>query len=237
MSERCEWDWPDEQRAPAVKNSLRPHSASIPTSRRLPRTRWWRVPTGVRPGLLVAIWILVGLGLRAAFAGQPVPNEGRGMEAIARIFGLVWGYGDQNILVNTTADPPWSEAILQEQGEEFYIKLRPETKCTYDIARAHPESPGSDEMTVNMDRPIASIAFDRLSDEFETRLTSGGHYPYYDLKVLGQPGAVCQTKNGRYSCYNQLAASLSLDKLRSMLRMLRFVFSNVCAPATLPFDR
>jgi hypothetical protein len=201
-----------------------------------------RCVVGAILGVAIAITIPCPWG-RAALAGEAVPEEGRGMEAIARVFALAEHIRDVEIVLNKTAELPWSEAILlhhwtspkgRSTTTQWYLKQRPGTTCTYDLAQAHVDPTNRQEMVVDMSQSVRSIAFDRLSTESETRFS----YPiYYRFDVLGQPGAVCQLDGRRYRCHDRLMTLLMLDELRSMKRVLRFIFANVCAPATLPFDQ
>jgi hypothetical protein len=108
---------------------------------------------------------------QTALAGEAVPQEGRGIEAVARVFVLAEHLFGADIVLNSTTEPPWSEAILLERGNEFFLKRRSGTRCTYDFAQANVDPTNRHEMVADMSRPLRSIAFDRLSIETETRFS------------------------------------------------------------------
>jgi hypothetical protein len=145
-----------------------------------------RCVVGAILGLLVAIAILWG---RAALAGEAVPEAGRGMEAIARVFALIEHFYDGRIFLNETAEPPWSEAILlsHDGRTAAHLTRRLGTTCTYDLESAKVDREGA----VDTSRPVLfrSIAFDRLSLETETKQEYIRYF--YSFDVLGLPRAVC----------------------------------------------
>jgi hypothetical protein len=129
-----------------------------------------RCVVGAILGLLVAIAItILCLWGRAALAGEAVPEAGRGMEAVARVFALIEHFYNGRIILNETAEPPWGEAILlsHDGRTAAHLTRRPGTTCTYDLESAKVDREG----VVDTSRPVLlrSIAFDRLSLETETK--------------------------------------------------------------------
>lgn len=183
---------------------------------------------------IIAVSAAAYFSTQASSVAGSVPPEARGMQAVARVFVLTYDLHHPNITLNDSSDPPWSEALLNGGPTiDLLIKKRAGTPCTYDIGRAIiGHDSGGD--TVDMEAPIKAIAFDRLSAEIETSWIS--HYHYYKLTVFGLPNAVCDFERGKQRCFDQLHASLwQEDDVRSLMRVLRFVFEHVCAPAKLPF--
>jgi ABC transporter substrate binding protein len=108
-------------------------------------------------------------------------------------------------------------------GEEFEVNHEPGQKCTFTMRRRG--------------GPIVeSISFDRLSSEYRTSRRDG----YTQLVVGGQPGAQCEYVGRSKKCSSSLEMLL-LDngmaphELDLAARALRYIFSNVCKPAELPF--
>jgi hypothetical protein len=192
-------------------------------------------------GLLVAIAVtILCLGGHAALAGDAVPEAGRGMEAVGLVFSYYLEIFGGRVVLNDTAEPPWSEAVLLSGDGKtaLHVTLRPGTVCTYDLARVRIDRRG--EVDLSQPVPLGFIAFDRLSDETRTRayqpFPSHGFTPiwWYEFSVPGRAGAVCMTGG----CSDRLQFTFHFEHhLQTMRRALRFIFSNVCAPATLPFQQ
>jgi hypothetical protein len=185
-------------------------------------------------GLLAAVLCLGGA------AADEVPAAGKGMEAVARLFVRAYRLDsarDTEIGLNDTASPSFSEARIQSGNDDFLLRRNAKVPCEFDLADT---VVGKNE-TVSMGKRVASIWFNKLSGETETTFSprcslTGRCDPYYDLEVLGLPGAVCDRASGKEACFDRLTVSdLTPDQLREMLRVLRFVFANVCSPTELPF--
>ena len=102
--------------------------------------------------------LLATLCVTAAVAGEVAP-EGKGVEAVAIIFAAKYTGGVGLIEINSTADPPWSEArIISRTRGTFYIQARGDAECHYDITGSGTRYP---------DLRSASIAFGLLSGETE----------------------------------------------------------------------
>jgi hypothetical protein len=83
---------------------------------------------------------------------------------------------------------------------------------------------------------VESISFDRLSGEYRTSRRG----PYTLLVVAGQPGAQCDISGRSKKCSSDLGMRLMDDgsaptELDLAARALRYIFSNVCVAAELPF--
>jgi hypothetical protein len=103
-------------------------------------------------------------------------------------------------------------------GEKFEVNHEPGKKCTFTMRKR--------------DGPIVeSISFDRLSSEYRT--SRRGEYTL--LVVAGQSGAQCDYDGRSKKCSKDLEMLLMDDELELAVRALRYLFSNVCQPAELPF--
>jgi len=189
---------------------------------------------GLRSVTATAV-LLIALCFGPAYADN-VPPAGRGMEAVARLFVIAYHLpGPVDIELNSTAEPPWSEARLKSPRADLFISRREDADCQYDLGRTIVEKQNGEE-TIGIGEHIASITFSRLSGEIETR---PGHSGYVDLTVFGLPGAVCDHvgRAGKLRCWDKLATALMSDEVRPFVRALHFVFENVCKPAELPLGR
>src|SRR5262245_58003156 len=104
---------------------------------------------------------------------------------------------------------PMCEAIILRRGDQFYLKLRPGTDCTFDLAGTEPDPTNRQERVADMSQPLQSIAFDRLSGEMEIGYDGNG---FYRVAALGLPGAVCQLDRGNRHCYDRLETALMKDQ-------------------------
>jgi hypothetical protein len=103
-------------------------------------------------------------------------------------------------------------------GEQFEVNHAPEQKCTFTMSRR--------------DGPIVeSISFDRLSSEYKISRRD----IYTLLVVSGQPGARCEHNGQSKKCSTDLEMLLMRDELDLAVRALRYLSSNVCEAAQLPF--
>jgi hypothetical protein len=156
------------------------------------------------------------------------PVEGQGMYAVAIIFSLdVGGHG---IDINTTASPPWSEARIKNTfiGKDLYLRRNSDERCRFDLGFTVMDKDGMP----SMGKLFASIRFDRLSREYETRTSPIPDF--YNITVHGLPGAVCE----RDRCFADFnSGALLAPQLRQMTRALKFVFDHVCSPVEFPLEK
>jgi hypothetical protein len=187
---------------------------------------------------IIAVFAAAYFSIQAVWLDEHVPPEGRGMDAVARVFVLAYHLVDKpQVAINRTSDPPWSEALLSGgRTIDLLIKKRAGTLCTYDIGRAIVGRDNSG-MTVDMDgAPIRAIAFDWLSTEITVTTERSGPFSEYRVRVFGLPGAVCHYERGKPECFNWLSALLGEDdEVRSLMRVLQFIHEHVCPAANLPF--
>jgi hypothetical protein len=180
--------------------------------------------------------LLVALCVTAAFA-DPVSPEGRGMEAVARVFAFKYRLCCGGIQVNDTANPPWSQARIITNDATWYIEGRGDKECHYDLTKVT----GGGQQATKEER-AGFIAFGLLSGEMETKTErpfANDPWIYYTLTVFGLPGAVCQIDNhGKEACLDRLVHEDNRpDAIRRYLRALHYVFDHVCSPTELPLTR
>jgi hypothetical protein len=155
------------------------------------------------------VLLLMAMAVPALAQGEKISDAMKPVAAATRIFALEHHlHGDIGI-----ADE--DEGHI---GEEFEVNHEPGQKCTFTMKRR--------------DGPIVeSISFDRLSDEYRT-----SRRDIYTLVVIsGQPGAQCEYVGRSKKCSNSLELLLFGSELDLAARALRYIFSNVCKPAELPF--
>jgi hypothetical protein len=164
---------------------------------------------------MASVLLLVATAVPALAQSDNIPDEMKPIAAATRIFDLENHFrGDYGIV----------DADEAHIGEEFEVNHEPGQKCTFTLRRR--------------DGPIVeSISFDRLSSEYRT---SRRQEEYTLLVVSGQPGAQCEYDGQSKKCSSNLEMLL-LDndmppyELELATRALRYIFSNVCKPAELPF--
>jgi hypothetical protein len=163
---------------------------------------------------MASVLLLVATAVSALAQSDNIPDAMKPIAAVTRIFALENHFnGDLNVFDE-------DEGHI---GEEFEVNHEPGQKCTFTMRRR--------------DGPIVeSISFDRLSSEYRTSRRDG----YTLLVVGGQPGAQCEYVGRSKKCSSSLEMLL-LDngmaphELDLAARALRYIFSNVCKPAELPF--
>src|SRR5262249_24286784 len=96
---------------------------------------------------------------------------------------------------------PTCEAIILRRGDQFYVKLRPGTVCTSDLAGRDPDQTNRQEGVADMSQPLQSIAFDRLSGKM--KIGYDGNC-FYRAAAWGLRRAVCQLDGGNRHCYYRL---------------------------------
>lgn len=148
-----------------------------------------------------------------AFAeGEKITDDMKPVFAATRLFAL-WNHLHGDIGV--------ANADEGHIGEDFEVNHAAGKECTFNMRER--------------DGPIVqTISFDHLSSEYRT--SRQGIYTM--LHVSGQPSAVCDYKAKK--CWNRLDKLLLDDgmaphELELALRALRYIFSNVCKLAELPF--
>lgn len=152
-----------------------------------------------------------------AVSADRLPSEQKGIAAVARIFELKYFDFSHEIYIRS----PITASI-----DGNVIESVPGDKCTYQIRRKNGAA-------------SAQISFGRLSDEYQTIPIDEART---NLVVSGQGPAVCEATtvlpNGSHDegrCYPFLSISVSPPEAVLALRALRYVFSNVCQSADLPF--
>lgn len=164
--------------------------------------------------LVSALLMLVATAGTAVAQSDKIPDAMKPIAAVTRIFAL------ENHL---NGDLGVFDADEGHIGEEFEVNHAPGQKCTFTMRRR--------------DGPIVeSISFDRLSSEYRT--SRRGVYTL--LVVSGQPGAQCEYAGRSKKCSSDLEMLLldnGMDphELDLATRALRYLFSNVCEAAQLPF--
>jgi hypothetical protein len=157
--------------------------------------------------------MLVATAGTAAAQSDNIPEAMKPIAAVTRIFALENRlHGDLNVF----------DADEGHIGEDFEVNHAPGQKCTFTLRRR--------------DGPIVeSISFDHLSSEYRT-----SRRDIYSLLVVGgKAGAHCEY--GRAKTCSSGLEMLLLDngmaphELDLAVRALRYIFTNVCEPAELPF--
>jgi len=164
--------------------------------------------------LASALLMLVATAGTAVAQSDKIPDAMKPIAAATRIFAL------ENHL---NGDLGVFDADEGHIGEEFEVNHAPGQKCTFTMRRR--------------DGPVVeSISFDRLSSEYRTSRRD----IYTLLVVSGQTGAHCEYGGRAKKCSSNLEMLL-LDngmapyELDLAARALRYIFTNVCEPAALPF--
>ena len=145
-----------------------------------------------------------------------LPEDQKGIAAVARIFQLKYFMYPHTIEI-------LSPKIAMIDGNT--VEPLPSSRCTYRLRR--------------IDGAVtAQIGFDKLSDEYRAMPINGATY----LVINGQDKAVCEQTTYRPDgaqdgghCFPSLILSLAPSTAMSALRALRYIFSNVCRPAEIPF--
>jgi hypothetical protein len=190
-------------------------------------------------GTVAALVLATGPALAAAAAAaDEIPAAGKGLEAVAMVFAFAYLGSEYDIELNSSADPPWTEARLSNKKNDLYLRRNKDDPCRFDLGFII-----TGESDDPMGKHIASIRFNKLSGEIETRRDWPGFGEMnYDLTMLGASGSVCSTVGngrvvGKEACYNGLTAySLTSKNYRQLLRALRFISENVCSPTELPLN-
>jgi hypothetical protein len=174
-----------------------------------------------RSRLIASALLMVMVPATVAEAqSENIPDAMKPIAAATRIFALENHFnGDLGVFDE-------DEGHIEGTGahpQEYKVNHAPGQKCTFTMRRR--------------DGPIVeSISFDRLSGEYRTSKRDS----YTLLVVAGKPGAVCEYDGSSKKCSNDLEMLL-LDngmaphELDLAARALRYIFSNVCKPAELPF--
>lgn len=170
--------------------------------------------------LASALLMLVGTAGTAVAQSDKIPDAMKPIAAATRIFALENHLnGDQGI---ADEDEGHIEGT-RVHPQDYEINHAPGEKCTFTMRKR--------------DGPIVeSISFDRLSGEYRTSREG----PYTLLVVAGQPGAQCEYDGRSKKCSNELEMLLmdngmAPHELDLAMRALRYIFSNVCEAAQLPF--
>ena len=179
--------------------------------------------------LILAVVFDSGAHLLLA-ADDELSVEGQGMKAVAIIFLRHVGTYGGSIDINSAASPPWSEARIKNTfiGKDLYLRRNSDERCRFDLGFTVMDKDGMP----SMGKLFASIRFDRLSREYETRTSPIPDF--YNITVHGLPGAVCE----RDRCFADFhSGALLAPQLRQITRALQFVFDHVCSPVEFPLEK
>jgi hypothetical protein len=161
----------------------------------------------------IASIALVTVASHAGAEGTPITEAMKPVMAATRIFAL------ENHLRGDIAVADEDEGHI---GQRFEVNHVPGQKCSFTMR--HRDGP-----------VIETISFDRLSAEYHVSPRDG----YALLSVAGRPGAQCEISGTSKKCSSSLDMLLMVEGSPSELdlarRALSYIFSNVCAPAQLPF--